>query len=194
MMRRYTSFRFYKNPAIKALLIGDSLVLTSIAMLTPIYAVFVSEAGGDLLDVGITAAALAFGSALAALLAGRVADKTRNKRRFVIIGYVITGLGFLLFTTVHSIWYLAAIQVVVGLVQAFAQPAYDALYSMHLDKGQEAEGWGAWEAVAYFAAGVGALGGAAIVSATNFSTLFVMMAALCLVSAIYVSRIPQKTL
>src|SRR5688572_30397889 len=194
MWRRYTIFRYHGNRALKVLLIGDALVLTSIAMLTPIYAVFVSEVGGDLLDAGITAAALAFGSAIASFLSGRITDRTRNKRIFVIMGYAVTGLGFLLFTTVNSVLYLAAIQVVVGLVQAFAQPAYDALYSLHLSKGKEAEGWGTWEAVSYFAAGVGALAGAAIVSATSFSTLFMIMAVLCGISAIYVTRVPQRTL
>lgn len=194
MLRRYAAFRFYKNPALKVLLIADALVLTAAAMLTPIYAVFVQEVGGDLLDAGLTASALAFGSAIASLAAGRVADSLKNKKIFIIIGYAVTGAGFLLFTTIDSVWYLAAVQMMIGLARAFAEPAYDALYSTHLDKHKEAEDWGAWEAMSYAAAGLGALVGAAVVSATSFSTLFVIMAGLCAFSAVYIFRVPQRTL
>ena len=194
MLRRYQAFRFYKNPALKVLLVADALVLTAAAMLTPIYAVFVQEVGGDLLDAGITAAALAFGSALASLVAGKYADGLRNKRMLIIASYAVTGMGFLLFTVVDGVWFLAAVQVMIGLVRAFAEPAYDALYSIHLDKKKEAEEWGEWEAMAYFVGGAGALMGAAIVSYTSFDMLFILMASLCAASAIYMFRVPNKTL
>lgn len=194
MLKRYLSFRFYKNPALKALLIADALTLSAQAMLVPIYAVFVQEVGGDVLDAGITAAALAFGSGVAALFAGRYADAMRDKKRPIIICYAVTAAGFLLFTTITNIWYLAAIQVVMGLVRAFAEPAYDALYSTHLDKNREAEGWGAWEAMAYFVTAGGALAGAAIVSNTSFDMLFTVMAGLCTLSALYMISLPRRTL
>ncbi len=173
-------------------MVADALVLTAAAMLTPIYAVFVQEVGGDLLDAGVTAAALAFGSAAACLIAGRYADGLRNKRVLIVASYAVTGMGFLLFTVVNGVWFLAAVQVMIGLVRAFAEPAYDALYSMHLDKQKEAEEWGAWEAMAYFVGGAGALAGAAVVSYTNFDTLFIIMASLCAVSAIYMLRVPKR--
>ncbi len=194
MLRRYAAFRFYKNPALKALLVADALVLAAAAMLTPIYAVFVQDVGGDILDAGLTAAALAFGSAIASLVAGRFADGLRNKRILIVIGYAVTGLGFFLFTTVSGVLFLAAVQVIIGLARAFAEPAFDALYSMHLDKKKEAEEWGAWEGMAYFVGGVGALVGAAVVSYTSFDTLFLIMAGLCFVSAVYMFRVPQRTL
>ena len=194
MLRRFAAFRLYKNRALRALLIVDGLVLAAVAMLAPIYAVFVDEVGGDLLDAGLTAGALAFGSGVASLISGKIADKTKNKRVFIFVAYAVTGLGFLLFTTIHSVWYLAAVQAVIGLAQAFGQPAYDALYSVHLEDGREAEGWGAWEAVSYFTTAFGALLGGFIVSVTSFSTLFVIMAALCGFSAIYITRVPHRTL
>lgn len=192
MLKRYTSFRFYKNPALKALLITDGLVLTAQAMLVPIYAVFVQEVGGDILDAGITAAALALGSGVAALFSGRYADGLRDKKHLIVVCYAVTGLGFLLFTTINNVWYLAAVQAAIGLVRAFAEPAFDALYSVNLDKNREAEGWGAWEAMAYFVAAGGALAGAAIVSFASFDALFVVMASLCVISSTYLLKIPKR--
>ena len=126
-------------------------------------------------------------------MAGAVTDRLKNKRILIIIGYAVTGLGFLLFISIHNVWYLAVVQLAIGLARALAEPAYDALYSIHLDKHKEAEGWGAWEAMAYATAGVGALIGGAIVSVTSFATLFLIMAALCLFSAAFMFRIPERT-
>ena len=192
MIRRYLSFSFHKNPALKALLITDGLLLTAEAMLVPIYAVFVQEVGGDILDAGITAAALALGAGVASLFAGKYADKLRNKQQLIVVCYAVTGLGFLLFTTIESVWYLAAVQVVIGLVRASSEPAFDALYSVNLDKNKEAEGWAGWESMAYFVTAAGSLIGAAVVAATSFDVLFVVMAVLCLLSAAYLSRVPKS--
>ncbi|HEV7453768.1 MAG TPA: MFS transporter [Candidatus Saccharimonadales bacterium] len=194
VLQRYYALRGIRNPALRVLLISDALVLISVAMITPIYAVFVARVGGDILDAGLTAAGLAFGSAFAALIAGKYADRLREKKSLLVLSHAVVGLSFLLFITVHSVWYLAAIQVVIGLVRAFADPAFDALYSSHLDKHQEASEWGTWEAMAYSAGGVGAILGGVIVHYGSFSALFVVMAVLCFASAAYVLRVPKRVL
>ena len=193
-MQRYYALRGVKNPALRVLLISDALVLISAAMITPIYAAFVDSVGGDILDAGLTAAGLAFGSAFAALVAGKYADGLREKKSLLVLSHAVVGAGFLLFITVHNVWYLAAIQVVIGLVRALADPAFDALYSKHLDRNEEAAEWGTWEAIAYAAGGVGAILGGLIVHFSSFKALFITMGVLCLLSALYINRIPRRVL
>jgi MFS family permease len=194
MLQRYSAARTLRNPALKALLISDALVLISVAMVTPIYAVYVSQVGGDLLDAGITAAALAFGSAITAFFAGKYTDSLRNKKFLLVLSHAVVGIGFLLFITINNIWYLAAVQALIGLVRALADPAFDALYSTHLDKKREATEWGHWEALAYAAGGIGAIMGGVIVHFYDFNTLFICMAVLCIASAIYIWRVPKTVL
>ncbi|HSX16874.1 MAG TPA: MFS transporter [Patescibacteria group bacterium] len=194
LLQRYGAIRGLHNPALKVLLISDAMVLIAVAMLTPIYAAFVGGVGGDLLDAGLTASALAFGSAIAALFAGKYADGLRTKKSLLVFSHAVVGVGFLLFITVHSVWYLAAIQAAIGLVRALADPAFDALYSTHLDKSEEASEWGTWEAMAYSAGGVGAIVGGVIVHYGSFRTLFVAMAVLCFASSLYVMRVPKRVL
>lgn len=55
MFTYYKRAKYLKNPAIRALLIGDSLVMTASAMLAPIYAAFVTKVGGDIWEAGVTA-------------------------------------------------------------------------------------------------------------------------------------------
>jgi predicted MFS family arabinose efflux permease len=194
MLKRFLALRYIKNHALRALLISDGLVLTAEAMLAPIYAVFVTRIGGDILDAGITAAALAFGAGIASVISGRHVDTLKSKRMVIVYGYAVSGVAFLLYTQVNSVWQLAVVQLIVGLIRPLYGPAFDALYSVHLDKKREAEEWGAWEAVSYFTAGVGAIIGGALVALFNFDALFVGMAVLCFASALYVIKLPKRTL
>jgi MFS family permease len=194
MLHRLLLLGSYKNPALKALLITDALLLTAEAMLVPIYAVFVVEIGGDILDAGITAAALAFGAGVASLVGGKYADGLRDKKQLIVACYALTALGFLLFTAVGSVWHLALVQASLGLVRAFAEPAFDALYSANLDKNREAQGWAAWEAMAYFVTAFGSVLGAAVVSKFSFDMLFVIMAIMAAVSATYLYSVPKSRL
>lgn len=194
MLKRFAALRYIKNRALRALLISDGLVLIATAMLTPIYATFVEEVGGDILDAGITAAALAFGAGFASLLAGKYTDALKDKKVMIVYGYLAIGVFFLLYTQVTTVWHLALVQLLMGLVRALFDPAFDALFSTHLDKNKEAEEWGAWEGMAYFSAGIGAIIGAGIVALFNFDALFVVMGALCFASSLYVLRLPRRVL
>lgn len=194
MLRRYAGLRYIKNPAIRALLAADALLLTAAAMLAPIYALFVDRVGGDILAAGITAAALAFGSGFVSLLAGRKIDHIRDKRIILAASTAVLGAGFIGYIFAATIWHLAIIQVVMGVVQAIHATLYDALYSRNLDKGREGEQWGAWEALNYFAAGAGALAGGFLVAKLGFEVMFFAMAVLTFASALYILSLPKKLL
>jgi MFS family permease len=163
-------------------------------MLAPIYALFVDKVGGDILAAGITAAALAFGSGVACLVAGRSIDRMKNKRYLLVGSGIVMAAGFLAYGYAGSVWQLAAIQVVMGVVQAVHATAYDALYTRHLDKNHEGEEWGAWEALYYFATAGGALAGGYLVSRYSFEVLFLDMAFLTFISALYLLTLPKRLL
>ena len=104
------------------------------------------------------------------------------------------GIGFLLYTQVNSIWFLLLVQVLIGFGDAIYNPAFDALYSEHLDGGKDGTEWGAWEALNYYATAVGAFIGGFIVTKFGFNPLFIIMGILCFSSALYVYFLPKKTL
>lgn len=194
-MRRI--FRFKKrthprNPALRALLIGDGLIELATAMLAPIYALFVAKVGGDLLDAGLTGGVFALAAGITSLVGGRYADRTKNKRAMLSIGYVLNGVGFLLYLTAQSVIGLLIVQVFVGIVRQYFTPVYDTLYSEHLDKGRAGVEWSHWEAMFYFATAIGAVVGGAIASAAGFNGVFIVMACLCFVSAAYLWTLPKR--
>lgn len=182
------------NKPLRILLITNSLVLLAGGMIGPIYALFVENIGGDLLDASFAGGIFALAAGITTFLSGKIADHKKHKEKIVIFGYLVMGTGFMLYTLVDSIWMLFLVQVVIGFGEAIYLPAFDAVYSEHLDHHKEGQQWGAWESMYYFVTAFGAALGGYIVVYLGFNAMFFLMALLCLGSALYIFRLPKKAL
>lgn len=180
--------------ALKILLITDSLVLLAGATLGPIYALFVEKIGGDLLDASLTGAIFAAAAGITVVLSGKYSDRLKQPEFIVVFGYSVMGIGYLLYILVNSIWFLFLVQIMIGFGEAVYNSPFDALYSRHLPDHHEGEGWGFWEAMNYWVAAIGGVIGGLVVTNLGFNTLFILMASLCFLSAIYVYRLPRQVL
>lgn len=161
-------------------------------MLGPIYALFVEEIGGSLLDASIAGAIFAFTAGLVTILSGKLSDKVRQSELIMILGYVLMGTGFFLYQFVDSVMFLFSIQILIGFGEAIYSPAFDKLYSAHLDKGKSGTQWGAWEGMNYFTTAFGALVGGLIVTRFGFNAIFIIMAVLSYISAVYLFLLSPK--
>ena len=184
--------QYFFNKALRVLLVTNGLILVSAAMLGPIYAIFVEEIGGDLLDASIAGFLFALTAGLVSLFSGKISDGTRRNEIIMTIGYLLMGTGFFLYQFINSVLFLFAIQILIGLGEAIYAPAFDKLYSVHLDRGKSGTEWGAWECMNYFAAAFGALIGGLIVTQFGFKAIFIIMAALSYISASYLYLLSPK--
>lgn len=182
------------NTALRILLITNGLVVFSAAMLGPIYALFVRDIGGDILDTGLAASVFTATAGIVVFLSGKFSDRIRENELIVAVGYVIMGTGFLLYTQVDSVAQLLLVQVFIGLGEALYSPSFDALYSKHLDPKRSGAQWGTWESMNYFSVAFGALAGSTVASLFGFQTLFVVMACSAYVSALYIYFLPRRVL
>ncbi len=182
------------NKAIKILLITNGLILVAGAMIGPIYALFVEEIGGSLLDASYAFGVFAFVAGIVTLISGNYADKIKENELILVAGYGFMGIGFFGYIFVNSIFLLLIVQAVIGLGEAVYGPAFDAIYSKHLDKNRAGREWGAWEAMNYFTAAFGAVAGGILVTLFGFNIIFIVMGLLCFVSAIYILFLPRIVL
>jgi len=182
------------NRALRVLLATNALILVAAAMLGPIYALFVEEIGGDLLDASLTGGTFALAAGVATIISGRFSDRIERNELIVVVGYCLMGTGFLLYTAVDSIWFLLLVQSLIGFGEAIYAPAFDSLYTKHIAAHKVGRGWGAWEATNYFSAAAGALIGGLIATSFGFPALFIIMALLCFASATYIYLLPREVL
>ncbi|MBU0976148.1 MAG: MFS transporter [Patescibacteria group bacterium] len=182
------------NKKVRILLITNSLILIAGAMFGPIYALYVEEIGGDLLDASLIFAAFSLVSGIVTYAVGHLTDKAKEKELIIVLGYFITGLGFLMFLFVDSILSLLIVQIIIGIGGAVYSPPFDAVYTQHLDSNRAGKDWGAWEALYYFATAFGAVTGGLLVTYLGFDAMFTVMALLCSASAVYIYLLPRRTL
>ncbi len=190
-----STMRRFLNRPLRILLVNDTLVLIAGSMIVPIYAVYVDKIGGDILDAGLAAGVFAMVAGFTAIVSGAMGDRIKHLGRIVGLGYLLSGTGFLLYMFVNSVWQLLAVQVLIGLAQASATPAFDALYTKHIGTKKRASSrWSMWEAGNYFAIAIGSASGAAIVKLAGFNALFLLMSALCYGSGLYILTRPHRIL
>ncbi len=179
----------------RALLVSDGFYLLSGGLLGPIYALFVKDIGGDLLDASITSALFLFAAGFVTILLALWEDRNRHKRKFVIAGYGINLLATIGYLFVTSTLSLFVVQVFLGIAVAIKDPAYDALFSA--SKSHLALLWGEWEAMDYMALAVGALVGGIIANTFGFFALLwcmVFMSAMSFAASLYLLKLREKGL
>ncbi len=184
----------FLNKELRILVSTNAIILLAGAMLGPIYALFVKKIGGDLFDASLAGALFALTAGVVTFVAGRYSDRIKENELIIVLGYGIMGIGFLLYAIVNSIVFLFAVQVIIGLGEAIYSPAFNAIYSKHLDGRKSGRQWGFWESVNYFTTAIGAITGGIIVIKLGFTFMFIIMAMLCFGSAIFIYRLPRKVL
>lgn len=70
-----------------------------------------------------------------------MSDRVKETELVVVVGYLAIALGFLGYIFVQDFWHLLVIQVVIGFGEAIYSPAFDALYSLHMDKKKSGSTW-----------------------------------------------------
>ncbi len=184
----------FSSKASKIILYTNGLILLSGAMLGPIYALFVEDIGGSLLDASYAFAIFSFTAGIVTVLSGKYVDKIKENELILVLGYGIIGIGFILYIFVNSIFLLFLVQIIIGIGEAVSWPAFDVLYNKHIDKNNPGKWWGIWESLNYFTIGTGALIGGFLVTFFSFNIMFIIMGLLCLISALYILLLPRKIL
>jgi len=182
------------NKALRMLLSTNAMILMAGAMLGPIYALFVEKVGGDLMDASIAGGIFALVAGIVTLISGKYSDGMKENELIIVLGYLIMGIGFLFYLWANSVIFLFVIQAIIGLGEAIYAPAFNAIYSKHLDRYRAGTQWGVWESINYFTTAIGAVIGGAFVTAFGFPALFVVMAIFCFVSALYIYHLKRNVL
>lgn len=182
------------NSRIRLLLIMDSYYLLAGAMLGPIYALFVDEIGGDLLDASFTFFIYNMASGFTSLFFSKYADTSKHPEKIVAMGRLLVGLGYIAYIFVANTTQLFLVQILIGVGVASAAPAYDGIFTVAADKHKESREWGAWESMYYFTSAFGAVIGGFVVTIFGFDIMFLIMALLMMVTIPLALSIPKARL
>src|SRR3989344_2292908 len=179
---------------LRLFLVVDGIYALAFGMLGPIYAVFVQQIGGDILEAGTAWAIFMISSGIGIFLMGKLQDRISKDKLFLVAGYAMRSLGFLGYYFVSNVTQMFVLQILLGLSVVIISPATYSFYSKHVNSKKRAFEWSLWEGMWYIAQGSGALAGGFLASLYGFKTLFLAMFGYSIVSLIIATQLRESEL
>lgn len=176
------------NKVIKFLISSDLILNSGWGLISPIFAIFIIERiqGGDAKVAGIAAAIYWIVKSCLQIPIGRYLDKKHGEKddfHCMFIGTFLAGLvpfGFLFASLPQHIYFL---QFIFAVSMAMAIPSWSAIFSRHLDRGQEAFEWGLESTALGMGAGIAAAVGGVLVAIVGFEIIFILVGVLTILSS-----------
>lgn len=156
--------KLFANKIIRILILSDILIISGFGLISPIFAVFITEQiqGGRLEVAGLASTVYLLTKSIFQLPLARLMDKIRGKRdefSMMLLGSLIISLAPLFYFWIRNPLQLFLVQGFYGIGGALAYPAWLALFTSHVDKDNLAFDWGIYgtgvEVGGAIAAGVG---------------------------------------
>ncbi len=137
------------NIVIKILVLSDFLIWSSAQLLSPIFAIFITDKiNGSIEAVGIASGIYLISKSIFEVPIGVFIDKTKSEKDDLysaISGTLLTALCFFALTFINSVWQLYILQAIFGFAAAIAFPGWYSIFTRHVDKGKEAFEWSLYD-------------------------------------------------
>lgn len=188
------SLPFKNNPIIRTLTISDVFILSGLGLINPIFAVFVTNhiQGGNLAVVGIATTIYFLTKSIGQLPASHLIDRIKGEQDdfwALVGGATINCLVPLLYLVVRTPEQIYLIQFLHGLGQAFAFPAWLAIFTRHVDHTRAGSGWGFYYTLTDLSVAATAAIGGFVAYRFGFTPLFLGVFALSVIGSAWLLAI-----
>jgi len=177
-----------QNKIIRTLIASDILILSSFGLINPIFAIFVASQveGGSLESVGLVTTIFFLTKALLQVPIAQFLDKFDGERDdFVAVflgSLLISGVPFAyIFVSQISQLYLVALGH--GLGAALVYPAWNALFTRHVDSGHVSAEWGLYSTLTGLGVATTAALGGFLAQNYGFPVVFALVGVFCLLGS-----------
>lgn len=167
------------NKTIKILVSSDLIMFGALGLITPFFAIFITNQikGGSIEVIGFAAGIYAILKSLLQIPIGKYLDKVKGEKddfRFLILGYLIVALVPIGYIFSSLPWHIYILQAIYAIGMAMAYPSWFAIFTRHIDKGKEAFEWSVWSTNTDLGVGIAGIIGGIIVTKFNFNFIFIL--------------------
>jgi len=167
------------------LLLGASILIHSGAnLLAPIYAIYIKEIGGTLLDAGIAVGIYTLLRGILYFIIGNLDETKISKRKMMFSGYGIMAVGYVLYLFALIPLHVFLIQALLSVGEALINPSWSAIIAVSLKKGKERHIYSHFYGYRSLFEGAAAIAGGLFALKFGFNAIFVLMALFAFVSGI----------
>lgn len=125
----------HKN--IKLLLGASILIHSGTNLLAPIYAIFIKEIGGTLLDAGIAVGVYAIFKGIMYFVFNQIKDDKVSKKVMISSGYFLMAICYLFYIFAGAPIHVFIIQACLSIGEIIINPSWSAIIATSLKKGKE---------------------------------------------------------
>lgn len=160
---------------VRLLLTASIFMHAGVNMIAPLYAVYIGEIGGTLLDAGLAVGVYGVGKSFFYFLAGRVNEQLISRKALIVTGYFLHAFGYFCYLFAENIWHVIAIQALLAFAEAIMNPSWSAILATSLTKGKERRIYGDFYGYRTFFEGVAAILGGLFAMQMGFTVVFSVM-------------------
>ena len=172
------------NKSSKVLLYASFFGHFAFGLLAPIYAIYVKNIGGSILDIGIAYAIFSIITGLFILFFSRTLFFQKNVRKMIIIGYFLMAICYFIYIFIGNPIQLFIVQIILGVGVGILEIAWDSIFSVSLSEEQAIKNWSIWSGSTNIVLGISAIIGSIIIFYFSFTLLFILMTIFSIISAL----------
>lgn len=180
----------HKN--VKILLIASILIHSGANLLAPIYAIFIKDIGGSLIDAGIAVGIYALFKGVFYFVFANIDEQRFSKKLMMFTGYVLMGFCYLSYIFAENPQHVFIIQGMLSLGETIINPSWSAIIAISLKKGKERHLYTHFFGYRSLFEGVAALIGGVFTIKFGFSLVFGIMAGFAIASGVLSLFIDEK--
>jgi len=185
------------NVVIRILTVSDVIIISSFGLVSPIFAIFVTNTikNGGVEVAGLAAGIYLITRSIFQIPLGILIDKIKGEKDdfwAMLIGSILFSIVPLFYLIVSTPLQLYVVQFAYGIATALAIPSWYAIFTRHIDKNYEGVEWGTYQTfVDLGAAGTAFLGGF-LAHKFGFSPLFVLVSVISLIGSLFLLGVRKK--
>lgn len=159
------SLQFPKiNQVILIIVLADFVLISAFGFLTPVYSLFITQeiTSGTVAVVGFALTIYWTVKSVLQLFVARFIDRNHGEYDdfySMLLGGFISSIVVILYYFASQVWHIYLLQMLLGVGDAFLVPPFYAIFTRHIDKGQEGFEWALYSS---FSIGAGAAFGGAV--------------------------------
>jgi MFS family permease len=179
---------------LRLLIISDLFILSSFALISPIFSIFILKNIGQatIASAGMAVTIQMFTKALFQIIVGKWADEERGNCRelnAMIVGSILISLvpiGYIFCRNVIDVY---IIQVLYGLGQAFAYPTWRVLFNRYLNQEKAGYEFGVYDTITSFGIASAAAIGGYLAQNYSFNLLFIIVSVVSFIGSTFLISI-----
>ena len=168
---------------VRLLLVASTLIHSGTALLAPVYAIFIAEIDGTLLQTGVAVGVYTILRGVFYLRVARIEEARFSRKRMMASGYLLMGVTFFFYTGVSNIWQVFVLQAILSLGEALITPSWSATIATSLTEGKERDIYSRFYGYRSLFEGTAAILGGAFAMYFGFKGIFVLMGIFAVTSA-----------